>query len=77
MVAPGTKEWWASLAALYLVVFLLFLPGFDRFYRGQVAWGVLKLLTFGGFGIWQFIDLARYTYRFGTTGQWVKSPLEV
>ncbi len=30
--------------------------GIDRFYVGSIALGVLKLITFGGFGIWAFID---------------------
>jgi TM2 domain-containing membrane protein YozV len=30
--------------------------GVDRFYIGSIALGVLKLITFGGFGIWGFID---------------------
>jgi TM2 domain-containing membrane protein YozV len=28
----------------------------DRFMRGQMGLGVLKLITFGGFGFWSFID---------------------
>lgn len=31
--------------------------GIDRFYLGKIGTGILKLVTFGGFGIWYLIDL--------------------
>lgn len=31
--------------------------GIDRFYLGKIWTGILKLLTFGGLGIWALIDL--------------------
>ena len=42
------------------VFFLSFFWGFfgvDRFYLGKIWTGILKLLTFGGFGVWVLIDL--------------------
>ena len=31
--------------------------GIDRFYMGYVLLGILKAITFGGFGIWYFWDV--------------------
>jgi len=31
--------------------------GVDRFMMGKIGTGILKLITFGGFGIWWLIDL--------------------
>ncbi len=31
--------------------------GVDRFMMGQVGMGILKIVTFGGFGIWYLIDI--------------------
>ncbi|MEC5345311.1 cytochrome c oxidase assembly factor Coa1 family protein [Brenneria populi] len=45
------------IIALLLSGFLGML-GADRFYLGKIKTGILKLITFGGFGIWWFWDSA-------------------
>jgi len=46
------KDW---LTALLLCLFLGYM-GIHRFYTGSTAIGVAQLFTFGGCGIWVFID---------------------
>lgn len=31
--------------------------GVDRFIMGKVGTGILKLITFGGFGVWWLVDV--------------------
>ena len=47
------KEWLATL----LISFFVGWFGIDRFYLGYTALGILKLITFGGCGIWYVVDL--------------------
>ena len=47
------KKWLAALLLSILIGSL----GVDRFYMGHVGLGILKLITFGGLGIWWLIDL--------------------
>ena len=47
-----------KIVAILLSLFLGGL-GVDRFYLGYIWTGILKLITFGGLGIWALIDLIR------------------
>src|SRR5439155_7477122 len=53
MAMEPQKSW---LATVLLCQFLGTL-GVHRFYTGRIISGIFQLLTFGGFGIWVFIDL--------------------
>lgn len=46
-----------SHATAFLLSGFLGTLGADRFYRGQVGLGIIKLLTCGGVGIWAIIDV--------------------
>ena len=54
---PTAPESSKSFLTTWLLSLLLGFLGVDRFYLGTVGTGILKLITFGGFGIWVLIDL--------------------
>lgn len=49
------KNWVAVLLLGLLGIFGI--AGIDRFYTGSILLGVLKLVTFGGLGLWTIIDV--------------------
>ncbi len=47
--------------------------GVDRFIMGKVGTGILKLITFGGFGIWWLVDLILIATKYPFEGiKWVE-----
>ncbi len=61
-------NWGLTLVVSILVGWL----GIDRFMMGQVGFGILKLITGGGLGVWWLIDwiLVATKYKFNNV-QWV------
>lgn len=60
MSSPQAQLSTKDKGVLLILAILLGSLGVDRFYRGQTGLGVLKLLTFGGCGIWALIDSILY-----------------
>ncbi|MBV1850304.1 TM2 domain-containing protein [Catellatospora tritici] len=48
----NSKSWLVTV----LLCFFLGVLGVHRFYVGKVGTGILQLITFGGLGVWTFID---------------------
>jgi len=47
--------------------------GVDRFIMGKVGTGILKLITFGGLGIWWLVDLILIASKYNFQGiKWVE-----
>lgn len=64
-MARGVKRVNWLLALLFSIFFGTL--GVDRFIMGHIGLGILKLITFGGFGVWWLVDViliaARYDFR--------------
>ncbi len=56
-IAIGVSKRQRHFLAVFFLSFMWGVFGVDRFYLGKYWTGTLKLLTFGGFGIWALIDL--------------------
>jgi TM2 domain-containing membrane protein YozV len=54
-IAPVNKQ--RHFLAVFFLSFMWGVFGADRFYLGKYWTGLLKLLTFGGLGVWALIDL--------------------
>ena len=46
-------EWMITLALAFFLGFF----GVHRFYNGKIGTGILMIVTLGGLGIWQLIDV--------------------
>lgn len=61
------KKWLTA----FILSLLLGGIGVDRFYLGKAGTGILKLITFGGLGLWYLIDLILIATRNMSGVEWV------
>lgn len=57
-VAEAPQAEGRHFLAAFFFSFMWGLFGADRFYLGKYWTGLLKLLTFGGYGLWMILDLS-------------------
>jgi len=53
VAGESEKKWSVAI----ILSFFLGMFGVDRFYLNYIGLGILKMITFGGFGIWWLLDL--------------------
>jgi len=61
----AAKNEYKRQLTILIISFVAGYLGLDRFYKGEVALGVVKLITCGGLGIWYIVDLVIEAYKFG------------
>ncbi|MGD0353460.1 MAG: TM2 domain-containing protein [Dehalococcoidia bacterium] len=61
----AAKSEYQRQLTILLISFLAGYFGLDRFYRGEIALGVIKMITCGGLGVWYLVDVAIAAYQFG------------
>jgi TM2 domain-containing membrane protein YozV len=59
------KQGWKWTLTGTIISWILGYIGADRMYKGEVGLGIVKLVTFGGLGVWWLVDAFIWTYELG------------